>query len=54
MTPEEAAKQIEMIRVIGERDASSKQSAIKALIEAGILTKSGKVAAPYRNLLAKS
>lgn len=54
MTRKEVAESIHKMRQYGKKASSSKESAIDALKKAGILTKSGDVAEPYKKLLSST
>lgn len=48
MTKQQAKKEVAVIRRVGKDAAKSKESALKFLVAAGICTRSGKLAKPYR------
>lgn len=54
MTREEIAESIRSMRRYKREVTSSKEAAIDALKKAGIFTKTGKVASPYKALLSDS
>jgi len=52
MTRQEIAESIRSMRRYRREITASKEAAIEALKGAGILTKSGRVASPYKDLLS--
>jgi len=54
MTRREAAKNIHNMREYGKKVTSSRDAAVRALQNAGILSTDGKVAEPYKALLDAS
>ena len=52
MTRQEIAESIRSMRRYKREITSSKEAAIDALKRAGILTKTGKIASPYKDLLS--
>jgi len=48
MTKEQAKKEVEAIRRVGKDATKTKASALAFLVAAGICTRSGKLAKPYR------
>ncbi len=53
MTRKEMASGIRKMREYRNKVTSSKEEAQRALVKAGILTRDGKVAKPYRKLLTE-
>jgi len=54
MTRKETAENIHSMREYQRKVTASKEAAIEALKKAGIFTRSGEVARPYKNLLGSN